>query len=627
MCLLLLQQGKSLAVKCSYLATLVVCFAGAGPAQDTTRSAGWVVIPVAEYSALRAKARPAERDAEAPRVDATLTRVDYDLRLDGAVAAGQATLTVDILKDGWVRVPVPAGMLVSGARGQGQAVSLIPAATPGGPLSALFSRRGRAALVLDVALPAESTSAGQRIALPGGGSGITRASLTATEDMEVTVAGGVVTRSSAGNWVAHGSGEEGFAFTCRRKRAEQPRVELPLRLRGSLAQLFGLGEDSTSLNAEVELEVVQGAAKQARLAIPEGVAINHVPGGTVAEWDLKNGELVVSFLEPVEGSVRFGILGEARLPREGAIDVPLLRLLDVERETGAAAVEVIGAAEIKSAQPQGLDPAEAAELGPMLSARQSPALSAFRVRTGATARALRLDVARYAQQAVLTANVEEARHRVLLSRDGEALVQARFAVRNNQRNFARIVLPAGATLWSASVAGKPVRPGKAADGGLLMPLVKSRPGDEAPLFTIEVLYLAAGPAWEDKGRAALPLPALDVQISRTTVTVYYPPLFRVTPETGSFHVQAFVPPGPSVLNDDATRPNLGARLPGPTLPLSAAQTLANNYRPRPSSRASAQLPNAPAFPAIGPSLALGSELTEESKAPSVEISYQKGGAQ
>ena len=63
----------------------------------------------------------------------------------------------------------------------------------------------------------------------------------------------------------------------------------------------------------------------------------------------------------------------------------------------------------------------------MLSARQSPALSAFRVRTGAAARALRLDVARYAQQAVLTANVEEARHRVLLSRDGKALVQARFA--------------------------------------------------------------------------------------------------------------------------------------------------------------------------------------------------------
>ena len=49
-------------MKCLYLATLVVSLAGAGLAQDTTRSAGWVVIPVTEYSALRAKARPSERE-------------------------------------------------------------------------------------------------------------------------------------------------------------------------------------------------------------------------------------------------------------------------------------------------------------------------------------------------------------------------------------------------------------------------------------------------------------------------------------------------------------------------------------------------------------------------------------
>ena len=298
--------------------------------------------------------------------------------------------------------------------------------------------------------------------------------------------------------------------------------------------MFGVGEDSTSVNAEVQINVTRGAARQVRIATPESVAINQVPGATVTQWEVKGGELLVTLLEPVEGSVRFAVVGETRLARDGVLDIPLLRLLDNDREAGGVAVEVIGAGELEDAQPQGLEAVNATELGQMVAARQSPALTAFRVRPGAAARALRVTIARYAQQAVLTANIEEARYRTLLSRDGKALVQARYAVRNNQRNFLRVSLPAGAVLWSASVDRTPVRPGQGADGSLLLPLAKGRAGDEAPLFAVEVLYMATATPWSDRGRAALPLPAADLQISRTGLTIYYPPLFRITPETGAF---------------------------------------------------------------------------------------------
>src|SRR5579862_3006640 len=79
---------------------------------DAAHAAGWVVIPVEEYRVLRAKAYPADHDPEPPPLDATLTRVDYDLRVLGELASGRANLTVDVLKDGWVRVPVPPGLLV-----------------------------------------------------------------------------------------------------------------------------------------------------------------------------------------------------------------------------------------------------------------------------------------------------------------------------------------------------------------------------------------------------------------------------------------------------------------------------------------------------------------------------------
>src|SRR5438309_8506662 len=52
-------------------------------AQTTAHSPGWVVLPVEEYRTLHARAYPAEREPEPPPVEATLTRVDYDLRIDG----------------------------------------------------------------------------------------------------------------------------------------------------------------------------------------------------------------------------------------------------------------------------------------------------------------------------------------------------------------------------------------------------------------------------------------------------------------------------------------------------------------------------------------------------------------
>src|SRR6267142_4314753 len=110
------------------LALLAFCPAGLLLAQDANHSPGWVVISVPEYRALRVKAYPTEREPEPPPVDATLTRVDYNLRVDTDLASGRATLTVDVLKNGWVGVPIPAGLFVREAKLDGKSLSLAPPA-------------------------------------------------------------------------------------------------------------------------------------------------------------------------------------------------------------------------------------------------------------------------------------------------------------------------------------------------------------------------------------------------------------------------------------------------------------------------------------------------------------------
>src|SRR3954452_3581130 len=91
---------------------------------------------------------------------------------------------------------------------------------------------------------------------------------------------------------------------------------------------------------------------------------------------------------------------------------------------------------------------------------------------GGAPRSLTVNVTRYTPKAVLVANVEEARYDALLGEDGKLLVRARYAVRNNQRSFLGVTLPPQSTLWSAALAGQPIRPGVAPDGGLLLPLRK-----------------------------------------------------------------------------------------------------------------------------------------------------------
>src|ERR1700726_2463995 len=133
---------------------------------EPSHIAGWVVIPVGEYRVLRAKAYPVEHDPEPPPTDATLTRVDYDLHVAGDLAAGRASLTVDVLKDGWVRVPVPAGLLGREAPPDGKPVALVPGAKGGTHLSALLSHAGRFELLLDIDVPLGSSAGEQSISLP-----------------------------------------------------------------------------------------------------------------------------------------------------------------------------------------------------------------------------------------------------------------------------------------------------------------------------------------------------------------------------------------------------------------------------------------------------------------------------
>lgn len=618
---------------------IAIALAGGVPAsaQTAATSDGWVVLQVSEYTALKHAASPAEPEPAPPPVEATLSRIDYDLKIDGDLATGEARLTVDVIKNGWVRVPLPGGLMVRDAQLDGKPVSLVTRPADKGPglLDLLLSKTGRSILSLKIVAPVTTVAGTDILQLPVSNSAVSHAKIELVrQGVDVRITGGLLlehSESATGSrWVANGKGNEPLTFAWRRK-VDDSRLNQPLRMRGAITQLVGLGEDATQVSAEVKLDVLQGVAQDVHVELPEQFTINQVSGAMVADWDVKNRDLQVSFIEPVQNSVKFTLSGELRIPRAGKLDVPLIRLPAVERETGGVGVEVLGAGEIKDRKPNGLEEAEAGELGQLIASRQSPSLLAFRLLPGdgKTVRTLSLDVARYTPQAVLTANIEEAEYNALVAVDGKVLVQSRFAVRNNQRNFLKLTLPPGAELWSASVAGRPIRPGRAPDGSLLLPLEKSRAGGDAPPFIVEVSYLDRAAPWTDRGRARVSLVAVDLPISKSHLLLHHPPLFRVTPApglAGSFRIATYAPPASSALSTTpVVSSNEQQQAEGEISPDKAEtkQLIAQVRENKQTTRPTRNLPLRVVFPHFGPSIFLVSELTGENQTPTVEFDFQR----
>jgi hypothetical protein len=612
----------------------LLLFAGSVYAQDAVRQDGWVVLPLEEYRTLRARANATPPDPAPPPLDAALSRVDYDLRITGETVTGQARLTIDVLKQGWVSVQVPAGMLIRDARLDGSPTAIVD----GDPPRILIARVGRSTLNLGVVVPLASSAGTESMTLPGPGCALSAVTLTIPRTgVDLSVSGGFIAEQSESGgesrWVAYGTPGRPLTFSWKRK-ADDRRSTLPLKTRARITELVALGEDSTQVTTSVRVEVTQGVARQALVAIPDGLVVNQVAGANVSDWNLDAGMLSVTFLEAIGTDTSFLVTGEVHVPRDGSIAVPLVRVPSADRETGGVAVDVVGAGEIGERQPRGLEPADPSDLGDIIAGRESPSMAAFQFTPGKgeATRALTLHVSRYTPQAVLVANVEEARYDALVGEDGKSLIRVRYAVRNNQRSFLAVTLPSQAVLWSASLAGRPIRPGLTADGALLLPLQKGRSNQEAPTFVVEITYLQRGEGWGDRGNAHVELAAADLPIARTGLTLHYSPKYAVDPRPGTFRVAT--DPGPWSANLRAIVEGVAAAPPPvPPQPSATAgdreakdlQALMDRYRKEAGRTGQGTVPLAIDFPSVGPTLFLAAELTEESRRTSFDIAYRKTG--
>jgi hypothetical protein len=211
--------------------------------------------------------------------------VDYTLRATADTVSGEARLAIDVLKQGWVSVQVPSGLLVRDARLDGQRTALVA----GTPPRVLISRAGRSTLALDVVVPLASSAGSDSMVLPASGSAVSGVTLVIPRTgVELSVSGGFVAErtesATESRWVVYGSSGRALGFSWK-KKPDDRRATLPLRLRGRITELVTLGEETSQVSASVRVEVTQGLARQILLALPADLVVNQVQGATVGDWN------------------------------------------------------------------------------------------------------------------------------------------------------------------------------------------------------------------------------------------------------------------------------------------------------------------------------------------------------
>ena len=206
----------------------------------------------------------------------------------------------------------------------------------------------------------------------------------------------------------------------------------------------------------VSVEVHQGLAREVSLAIPAGLVVNQVNGATVADWTVKGGLLTVRLSIRSRPSSRSSCRVKAGFRRMATSPC---RSCGCRRRNARRRRRDQRARRRRDrrAQMRGLEPAD---LGPRRYRRRSdrprwcvPAAPA----AGSDPRSLR---SRYALHAASGSDRQRRGGALSRARGRRRVVavEARYAVRNNQRSFLKVTLPdarrSGARRLPASPCGR-----------------------------------------------------------------------------------------------------------------------------------------------------------------------------
>jgi hypothetical protein len=334
-----------------------------------------VMLPRAEYERLLNEAAKNAPEPAAP-ARAILVAADYEVTVGPQWAEITGQLSIDVLADGLLAVPLELGAV--GLRRAWLDDRPAPlGAADGRPLVVFVEGRGRHALKLDLVAPLETSAARQVLRLSLAQAPAVHMRLTAPGDVEIKEGAAVISRR-----VDEQAGLTRFELVPPRGPASvvmSLNSHLARQERLVTAKSFLVDEMTPaceSLRATVSLDVFRRAVDQFRFAVPDGFDVLHVESPSLARWSIERDGprrvLVVALRQPATEPVTLGLLCQRVGRPPAAWTFPRLAPLDVAGHAAVLRLVVDRRLRAESLAAEGLIPVDAGYEFP-LPARQREA--------------------------------------------------------------------------------------------------------------------------------------------------------------------------------------------------------------------------------------------------------------
>lgn len=324
------------------------------------------------------------------------------------------------------------------------------------------------------------------------------------------------------------------------ERAIPEAEKVPPKLYAQTRTLISVSDGMLMGRSQLSFNILHSGTRQIALNVPKGASIFDVKGSSIRDWRVSGEQLLVQFSREMIGSLAIEVSYEAPIGSEGS-SLPVITAKDVEREKGHIAIVALTNVEVSGLKSTGAAEVDTKDLPPeLLGMTSQPVLLGYRYVDPEFDVGLKID--KHPDVDVLLTVVDNAHFTVMQTLDGRRIVKARYNVRNNRNQFLRLMLPDGASLWSASVAGKSSQPAKDKDGRLLLPLVRSQGVGGLSSFPVEITYAENGEAPDSKGRgkANVVLVSCSQPITHMMVDLYVPEQGRYDDFEGTLReVEAF----------------------------------------------------------------------------------------
>lgn len=496
-----------------------------------------VTVSLDEFLQLYERSRTRPKDPEKAPVEYTLSSVAWegevqaDPRGEPSSAVFNARVRIDRHEaDGWSSIPVLSGeAALIEATLDGKPAPLV---LDGGWYRLVTNRGGGFDLRLRfaVGVSLEQGLASFSFPLPAAGSNTVSISIPSAEPLEVGIAQARVSKDgwAGGRQTIEASVPPRDRLAVRWQRAEKASTteqEQP-RVYAEVHSLVDVADGLLRATTTVQHTILFAGVDTFRYDLPDGMTVLDVRGSGLREWSVAaDGNLVVKLNYAAEAACAISldlekVIGEG----DRSIESPLVVPLGVERSKGWVGVTSGGNLEVSAGQVSNASPVDVRTLPPgILGLTNQPVLMGYKY-LGTEAR-IPLVVKQHDEVEVLVTLLDQAEATTMFTEDGRRLSRVVYEVRNNRRQYLRLVLPEKAELWSAAVAGRAVQPARASDGAILMPLIRSSSaGGALSSFQVEVVYVESmdAPGTSGKGSFKAQLPRADVPTTYVSWTVYAP---------------------------------------------------------------------------------------------------------